>query len=360
MRWRILARTVAALLMSAVLLLAMPLTAPRAQPPLPSQPTGEVEKPKIDRSKLLVGPRSAATAPSLLADPAGWILFKQQEYYRAMSLAIRDIKRTSPWLASFTLIGLSFGYGVFHAAGPGHGKAVVSAWLVGNGERLQRGVAIAFLSSFIQALTAIALVTVLVWMLGAASGATRQMARYLEAASYLLIAAMGCWLVWQAVGRRWLARVPMPALTPVGRAHQHHDHDHGQCGHGDGCGHSHLPAAAALDGDWSLARALSIALAIGIRPCTGALLVLLFSSAAGLYWAGVVSTFVMALGTALTVSAIAAIAVGSRRLALQLARSNTAWLEGIAVGLKAGAGALLVLVGLTLFWGTLNGGAPVG
>ena len=95
-------------------------------------------------------------------------MFKQQQYYRAMSLAIRDIKRTSPWLASATLIGLSFGYGVFHA-GPGHGKAVVSAWLIGNGERLRRGIAIAFLSSFIQALTAIMLVSVLVWMLGAAS-----------------------------------------------------------------------------------------------------------------------------------------------------------------------------------------------
>jgi ABC-type nickel/cobalt efflux system permease component RcnA len=121
-----------------------------------------------------------------------------------------------------------------------------------------------------------------------------------------------------------------------------------------------LPAATALDGDWSLRRALSIALAVGIRPCTGALLVLLFSSAAGLYWAGVVSTFVMALGTALTVSAIAALAVGSRRLALRLAKSDTAWLGTIAMTLKAGAGALLVLVGLTLFWGTLHGGMSLG
>jgi nickel/cobalt exporter len=350
----ILTRAIAALLLALTIVVAPPMTVSRAQAPAPT--TTEIAKPKIDPSKLLVGPRSVATAPSLLADPAGWIIFKQQQYYRAMSLAIRDIKRTSPWLASATLIGLSFGYGVFHAAGPGHGKAVVSAWLVGNGERLRRGIAIAFLSSLIQALTAILLVSVLVWMLGAASGLTRQVARYLEATSYLLIAGMGFWLVWQALGSRLLSRSLMPAVAEGDHAHHHHDHGH----HDHDCGHSHLPSATALDGDWSLGRALSIALAIGIRPCTGALLVLLFSSAAGLYWAGVVSTFVMALGTALTVSAIAALAVGSRRLALQLAEGNAAWVGGIAVVLKAGAGALLVLVGLSLFWGTLNGGMPIG
>jgi nickel/cobalt transporter (NicO) family protein len=358
----VVARAIAALLLALTIIGALPMTVSKAQSP---SPTTEVTKPKIDRSKLLVGPRSEAAAPSILADPAGWIIFKQQQYYRAMSLAIRDIKRTSPWLASATLIGLSFGYGVFHAAGPGHGKAVVSAWLVGNGERLRRGIAIAFLSSFIQALTAIVLVSVLVWMLGAASGLTRQVARYLEATSYLLIAGMGFWLAWQALGSRLLSRSLMPAVAEGNHAHHHHHHhDHAHCDHHSDhdhdCGHAHLPSATALDGNWSLGRALSIALAIGIRPCTGALLVLLFSSAAGLYWAGVVSTFVMALGTALTVSAIAALAVGSRRLALQLAQSNTAWLGGLAVALKVGAGALLVLVGLSLCWGTLNGGMPVG
>lgn len=374
-------RVAALLLALALLLMILPPTPSRAQSPAPPTPAAQPGvaatpvKPRIDPSKLLIGPRNEATAPSALTDPAGWILFKQQQYYRAMSLAIRDIKRTTPWLASFTLIGLSFGYGVFHAAGPGHGKAVVSAWLVGNGERLRRGVAIAFLSALIQAITAVLLVSVLVWMLGAASGVTRQVARYLEATSYLLIAGMGLWLLWQALASRLLTRAPQPALASAGHGHHHHDHSHhhdhrhhhghARCDRDHGaddhdCGHNHLPSAASLDGDWSLRRALSIALAVGIRPCTGALLVLLFSSAAGLYWAGVVSTFVMALGTALTVSAIAAIAVGSRRLALRLAKSDTAWLGTIALTLKAGAGVLLMLVGLTLFWGTLHGGMSVG
>jgi ABC-type nickel/cobalt efflux system permease component RcnA len=85
--------------------------------------------------------------------------------------------------------------------------------------------------------------------------------------------------------------------------------------------------------------------------------VLVFSSAAGLYWAGVVSTLVMALGTAITVSALAALAVGSRKLALRFAGRNSVWLDWTAFGLKFAAGAAIVFLGLTLFWGALNGSA---
>ena len=349
-RW--MKRTVQVMLALALVLAAalLPWSTLRAETaietPAVTQPDA---RPQIDRSKLLVGPRRGRDAPSPFADPAGWIIAKQQQYYRAMSLAIRDIQRTTPWLASFTLIGLSFGYGVFHAAGPGHGKAVVSAWLLGNEERLRRGITIAFLSAFIQALTAILLVSVLVLALGAASEATREVARWLEVGSYLLISGLGLWLVWQAVAGRMAAPIAAFHGQPVEAQHRH---DHGACDH---CGHAHLPAASALDGAWSWRRAFSIALAIGDRPCTGALLVLLFSSAAGIYWAGVVSTFVMALGTALTVSLIAAMAVGSRRLALGLASRDAAWAAWTAFALKVGAGTLLVLLGLVLAWGTLQG-----
>ena len=102
---------------------------------------------------------------------------------------------------------------------------------------------------------------------------------------------------------------------------------------------------------------MAVVFSVGIRPCTGALLVLVFSSAAGLYWAGVVSTLVMALGTAITVSALAALAVGSRKLALRFAGRNSVWLDWTAFGLKFAAGAAIVFLGLTLFWGTLNGSA---
>jgi nickel/cobalt exporter len=336
---------------------------------------------KIDRSKLLLGPRDGASTPALTQDPAGWIMGKQQQFYRSMSLAIRDIGRGNRVAASLTLIGLSFGYGIFHAAGPGHGKAVVSAWLMGNDERLRRGIAIAFMAAFIQACTAVAIVTVLVLAVGAASSMARNVAQWLEALSFLLISGLGFWLIWQAV-RGPLARLlPVPAklvpglalATATGRdtanvhhhhrrhhheggVHHNHNHEGGDCA----CGHAHLPSASALEGNWSLRRAFSISLAIGIRPCTGALLVLLFSSAAGLYWAGVISTFVMALGTAITVSAIAALAVGSRHAALALAGGNSAWLDWTAFVLRLGSGIVVATVGLFLFWAALHGGVTAG
>src|ERR1019366_3323482 len=58
----------------------------------------------------------------------GWLLTKQSEFYREMSSTIRAAK--SDGSAVLTLLAISFGYGIFHAAGPGHGKAVISSYLV--------------------------------------------------------------------------------------------------------------------------------------------------------------------------------------------------------------------------------------
>jgi ABC-type nickel/cobalt efflux system permease component RcnA len=377
---------VALVLIAASLLLAAPAPPALAEAAV----TAEQAAPKIDRSKLLVQPREAAM-PAFADDPAGWILAQQKRFYGAMSRELNRMRQGSPFAAALMLMALSFAYGVLHAAGPGHGKAVVSAWLLGNEQELHRGIQIAFMSSLVQAVVAIGLVSILIAFVGAASAVAQDAARWLEAASFLAIAGMGAWLCWQALRSRFAAAPAAAAAHaqhahPHGhaqhahahlhghaqRAHAHHDHHHHHGHHHHGhehqhhehrhaegeacdCGHAHIPAAAALKGDWSWTRAWALAVAVGIRPCTGALLVLVFSSAAGLYWAGVVSTLVMALGTAITVSALAALAVGSRKLALRFAGRNSVWLDWTAFGLKFAAGAAIVFLGLTLFWGTLNG-----
>ncbi len=175
----------------------------------------------------------------------------------------------------------------------------------------------------------------------------------LEAASYALITMLGLYLIWQAM---------QPILVPAPAGHGHgahghdHDHDHGpDCD----CGHAHMPKASALTGDWSLKRALAIAFAVGIRPCSGAILALLASAAIGIYWAGVASTVVMAIGTAITVSVIASIAVTSRSLALKLAGNNGVWLDRTAFALKLAGGLFIAAVGGLLFWATLTGSAAL-
>jgi nickel/cobalt exporter len=153
---------------------------------------------------LLLQRRKAATqgaddGPAFLDDPRGWIQARQRAFYSKMSGALTRMKRESAWTAAWTLMLLSFVYGVLHAAGPGHGKAVVSAWLLANERQLRRGVLISFMAAALQAMTAIVLVTGLLLSVKAAAKTAKSMAIGLEAASFGLIALTGLWLVWQAV-----------------------------------------------------------------------------------------------------------------------------------------------------------------
>jgi nickel/cobalt transporter (NicO) family protein len=269
-----------------------------------------------------------------------WVREQQQAYYGSMSGTLRQIKTSSPYAAAWTLMFLSFGYGIFHAAGPGHGKTVISAWLLATENELKRGIVIAFLSSVIQALVAILLVSALLLLVASASSTARDMAGFLESASYAMIGAMGLYLIWTA-------------LRPKPR-HVHHDHHHHDHVHDENCGHAHVAEAKQVRGQWSLAKAFSLALAVGIRPCTGAILVLILANALGIYWAGVASTLVMAIGTFLTVSVIAAIAVYSRKLAMRLASRDDRWLDWLGFALRIGGGLAIAGLGGLLFWGSLG------
>jgi ABC-type nickel/cobalt efflux system permease component RcnA len=299
----------------------------------------------FDKRKLLVQPRNAdgtLQVVSFWEDPILWARDQQQIFYGAMSGAMREIKNGKPLAAAWTLLFLSFGYGVFHAAGPGHGKAVISAWLMATENELRRGVLIAFMSAIIQAVTAIAIVSVLLLVVASVGTTARNMAGFLESASYGLIGAMGLYLVWTAF---------RPSARVTGHHEHRHDHEHH---HDENCGHGHLIEVQQVKGDWSLGKALSLAFAVGIRPCTGAILVLIFANALGLYWAGIAATFAMAVGTFLTVSVIAALAVYSKKLAMKLAAKKDRWLSWTAFGLRLGGGAAIACLGTLLFLGSLG------
>jgi nickel/cobalt exporter len=305
---------------------------------------------KIDKKKLLVQPRNAdgsLVMVSFWEDPVLWVREQQQAYYGSMSGTLRQIKTSSPYAAAWTLMFLSFGYGIFHAAGPGHGKTVISAWLLATENELKRGIVIAFLSSVIQALVAILLVSVLLLAVASAGSTARDFAGFLESASYAMIGAMGLYLIWTAL---------RPNVQHAHHDHHHHDH-HQDHVHDEHCGHVHVAEAKQVRGEWSLAKAFSLAFAVGIRPCTGAILVLILANALGIYWAGVASTLVMAIGTFLTVSLIAAIAVYSKKLALRLASADGRALSWLAFGLRLGGGIVIAGLGTLLFLGSWGGSA---
>lgn len=319
----------------------------------------------FDKRRLLVRPRNAdgtVEVTPFFQDPVLWARDEQQNFYGAMSRAMKGIQGENRWAAAWTLMSLSFAYGVLHAAGPGHGKAVISAWLLATENQLRRGIVVALMSAVVQAMTAIVVVSALIFLVGSAGTATKDAAAFLESASYALIAAMGGYLLWTAFAGYRQRRALVPAHASPGAVHFEithpmsvghvHIHDHGaDCE----CGHAHVPTARDVAGAWSWGKAFSLAFAVGIRPCTGALLVLVFANAWGLYWAGIASTFAMAVGTFITVSCVAALAVYSKQLAERLAARDTKWMGYLGTAMRLGGGLGILLFGTILFLASLYG-----
>src|ERR1043165_4096382 len=130
------------------------------------------------------GPRPAAEPQ--VGGFVGWLLAKQSEFYREISATIRAAK--SDGSAVWTLLAISFAYGIFHAAGPGHGKAVISSYLVANQETVRRGIVLSFASALMQALVAVAIVAVGAWLLNVTAKTMCGAEKTIEIASYALIA----------------------------------------------------------------------------------------------------------------------------------------------------------------------------
>ena len=310
----------------------------------------------------------------------GWLLAKQSEFYREMSSTIRAAK--SDGSAVWTLLGISFAYGIFHAAGPGHGKAVISSYLVANQETARRGIVLSFASALMQSLVAVLIVGICAWLLNATAKTMCGAERAVEIASYALIAAFGARLVWTKGGGFIRAlQAPRPAMAAATatashqhdhghdhhhREHHHHAHTHADVHahghahahshahvhvHDEHCGHAHGPDPSELAGPGGWRRGLGAIFAVGVRPCSGAILVLVFALAQGLFWAGIAATFVMGIGTAITVAAIAVTAVFAKDLARRLSGASEGGGALIMRGLEFGAAGLVLLFGLGLLFG---------
>lgn len=286
--------------------------------------------------------------------PLGWLVVAQEQFYKSLTAALGQLK--TDWTAFWVLGGLSFLYGVFHAAGPGHGKVVIGSYMLANERQMRRGIALSFGSGLLQALVAIALVGVAAALLQLSTSAMDLAVVWMERGAYALMALLGLWLVARKLfgwghrheapdleakaharlhageGRYALladrgqafAFRPTVATAAVagsydayGRApgHAHYGHDHGDDGHDHH--HHHVVTADQTDGDWR--EQLAVVLSAGLRPCTGALIVLVFALSQGLFLAGAVAALLMGLGTAITVSVLAIVAVSAKDLARRYA-----------------------------------------
>jgi nickel/cobalt exporter len=312
----------------------------------------------------------------------GFILAKQSLFYRELSGLIRAAKTDGS--ALWGLVGISFLYGIFHAAGPGHGKAVISSYLLANEETWRRGVVLSFASALLQAMTAVVIVAVAAVLIGATAKMMGDTVRIIELASYALIALVGARLLW-VKGRAFVHA--LRSVRPHARAAERRHADHARCAHHDHAhhgqtarahddqhhhahaherkhdhddeesvlpwGHAHGPEPEELAGPGGWRRGLSAIVAVGLRPCSGAIIVLVFALAQSLFWTGVAATFVMGIGTAITVAAIATLAVGAKTVAKRFASTRAGYGTLLLRGIEVGAAAVVMLFGVLLLTGTI-------
>src|SRR5467141_2192562 len=142
----------------------------------------------VDAAFAQASPFGAPRAPAPavpVGGVLGWIFAKQAEFYRQFTALIRAAKADGS--AVWSLLGVSFLYGIFHAAGPGHGKAVISSYLVANEETWRRGIVLSFASAMLQSLVAVAIVGGAALLFQATRKAMCEADYYLEIASYGLI-----------------------------------------------------------------------------------------------------------------------------------------------------------------------------
>lgn len=265
----------------------------------------------------------------------------QREVNQQMSGLLKAVAE-NPTKAGGSLLAFSFIYGVLHALGPGHGKIVIATWLATHPSKLKSSIGLTLASSLLQGGVAIALVVVVLALLQLPARQLHMSSFWLEKGSYALVGVLGVILCWRALKKlRALLRKPtFKAFTP------HHVHD-AHCG----CGHQHLPTQEQLqNGDDWRAR-LMIILSMGMRPCSGAIMVLLFSKVIGVFGWGILSALAMAAGTSLTISSLALLVHSFRRLAVKLSGNNTPVLwRQIGWTTLALAGGVILLVAAVTMW----------
>ena len=284
----------------------------------------------------------------------------QMQFHRKLGSLLRASASLEPSVIA-SLIATSFAYGVFHAAGPGHGKLVVATYLATQPSRLKQAVRLSIGAAMLQGMVAILLIGVAGWLFDMTARQAQGVGVWLDRSSFLLVALMGLFLAQRAARQLWQLhqpRRPWSSIRPLYKANASEWNSMGRQGsvtalpaNQCGCGHSHLPDAEELNQAESWRAHLGILLSMGLRPCSGALLILVLAKVMEHFWLGVAATLAMAAGTALTVSLLAILSQRARSLAwawLRHPSRHGRTLQQLALATALVGGLLLILLGLSL------------
>lgn len=262
-----------------------------------------------------------------------WCLATQITLHRYLVMYLLQLNNHEYSGGLWLLVGAFF-YGVLHAIGPGHGKFIVTTYLSTNKESLLAARVVPFIGSLMQGISAILFVFILAVGFNLASGDLSTSRWYVEKISAVMIGAFGLFIIYQALRSLRPRRLAISALKPL---HQH--------GENCGCGH-HGVGTLLAESDWK--TRLGVILAIGARPCSGAIMILMFANALGIVTWGIAAVMTMALGTALSILGLS--------LAVRYARERTVAMFGGVSGprwvipaVKIAGGAMLIVFAIVLY-----------
>lgn len=270
----------------------------------------------------------------------------QRDMQAALADAIRHIKHGEPG-AIAALLTLCFTYGVLHAVGPGHGKVLIGGYGLGHRVPWVGLSALALASSLAQSAVAVALVYAAVGVLGWKRDASQALgSQTLAPIGSVVIGVLGLWLIWRGGHAIMRAR----AASHPGRDHHDHDHDH----HHDHdkhdpahLDHAHAPSLDDMSRLHSFRDAAILIFGIALRPCTGALLLLILTWQLGIADEGIAGAFAMGLGTAVITVTVALLAVWAREGALASLPAKAA--ARVLPWFEMAAGALVVVIAFGLY-----------
>lgn len=278
-----------------------------------------------------------------------WVVSTQQQLHQLLREHVALVAQ-DPWQQGMGLILAAFAYGIFHAIGPGHGKAIITSYLgTQQGAGMRQGLWLSMLGALFQSMVAILVVSFFALILKVSLGRINQHEWVLETVSYGLLMVLGVVIIARVLWQWWRSRqaehAPAPDLagasdfTPISETEGHQ--------HSADCGCSHHVIVAETV---TLREQLLLIASMGFRPCTGALLVLVYAHLVQVYLFGVVAVLAMGLGTGMAVALLAVVVVHFRQRILRWSQGQSSggrqW--NISLIVKLAGGLLLLLLGLSL------------
>lgn len=281
----------------------------------------------------------------------------QRWFHQAISTTLQNINHSDTH-TPFFLVLLCFGYGIFHAVGPGHGKFILTSYLTTNQSQLKQSMTLAMLSSLVQGIVAIVLTTIVIVIFQLPTYFYKLSQQWLERMSFCLMILLGIWWLWRAYQQYRLQKAPKIIIKKChSLPHSTHHllqpinvHHTENCS----CGHQHLPSATQLKQSKDWQSQLMLILSIGARPCSGAILVLFLSYLLKLYSYGMLAVIAMSIGTGLTLTGFALLVLFARTRAIQLSKwyLQPHYNQAISYWVKVIFSMLLIYMGIALLYGS--------